>query len=173
MKHSAVITISKSNDIKNSEDIGLYFCWNGRRDAVEAALTYCEFKRYKGPSYTSYGWARLYQVIGSSFCDSSDNTSIGLGMCCDLDCDNGYNGVYIIKGWKIVGRQYIVSAEQRSHKLLDTLIYIDSKQPATEQLGEELITTLYKERCERRRRHQRHRHNRRSLAAHLHCSDRK
>lgn len=153
MKHSAVITTSKSNDIKNSEDIGLYFRWNGRRDAVEAVLTYCEFKRHRGPSYNSYGWTRLYQVIGSSFCDSSDNTSIKLDMCCNLDCDNGDNGVYIIEGWKIVGRQYIVGTEQRSHKLLDTLIYIDSKQPATEQLGEELITTLYKERCERRRRH--------------------
>lgn len=157
MKHSAVITTSKSNDIKNSEDIGLYFRWNGRRDAVEAALTYCEFKRHRGPSYNSYGWARLYQVIGSSFCDSSDNTSIRLNMCCNLDCDNGHNGVYIIEGWKIVGRQYIVGTEQHSRSLLDTLIYIDSKQPTTEQLGEELITTLYKEHCKRERRERRER----------------
>ena len=145
MGNRAVITASKSKDVKNSKNIGVYLHWNGGRDSVEAFLTYCEFKEYRSPSDDNYGWARLCQVLGNFF---GGTESLGVDNCCNLDCDNGDNGVYIIEGWKIVGRRYFVGTEQRSHNLLDTLIYIDSRQPTTEQLGKKLIKTLYKEHCE-------------------------
>ena len=145
MGNRAVITASKSKNVKNSKNIGVYLHWNGGRDSVEAFLTYCEFKEYRSPSDDNYGWARLCQVLGNFF---GGTESLGVDNCCNLDCDNGDNGVYIIEGWRIVGRQYFAGTEQRSHKLLDMLIYIDSRQPTTEQLGKRLIKTLYKEHCE-------------------------
>lgn len=44
MGNRAVITTSKSTDIKNSTDIGIYLHWNGGRDSVQAFLKYCELK---------------------------------------------------------------------------------------------------------------------------------
>lgn len=139
MGNRAVITASKSKDVKNSNDIGVYLHWNGGRDSVEAFLTYCELKGYRSPSSDNYGWARLCQVIGNWL---GGDTSVGIDNCCHLDCDNWDNGVYIIEGWKIVDRQYFEGAEQHSYKLLEMLISIDSEQPKKEQLGEERIKAL-------------------------------
>ena len=54
-----------------------------------------------------------------------------------LDGDNFDNGMYIIKGWEIVGRKYHEGPEQNEYDLLDMLIEIDANQPR--QLGEEKI----------------------------------
>ena len=59
MGNRAVITTSKSTDIKNSTDIGIYLHWNGGRDSVQAFLKYCELKGYRSPEKDNYGWARL------------------------------------------------------------------------------------------------------------------
>ena len=139
MGNRAVITASKSKDVKKSQAIGVYVHWNGGRDSVEAFLKYCELKKYRSPSDDSYGWARLCQVIGNFFGGTS---SVGIGRCEELDCDNYDNGVYIIKGWKIVGRKYNCGAEQCRYNLLKMLIEIDNAQPTKEQLGEERIKTL-------------------------------
>ena len=139
MGNRAVITASKSKDVKKSQDIGVYVHWNGGRDSVEAFLKYCELKKYRSPSDDNYGWARLCQVIGNYF---GGTTSVGIDRCERLDCDNYDNGVYIIEGWKIVGRQYHDGAEQHQYDLLQMLIKIDNAQPAKEQLGEERIKTL-------------------------------
>lgn len=69
-------------------------------------------------------------------------TSIGIDNCCHLDCDNYDNGVYIIEGWKIVGRQYHDGAEQHNYDLCAMLVDIDTKQSETEQLGKEKIKEL-------------------------------
>lgn len=142
MGNRAVITASKSLDVAESNDIGIYLHWNGGRDSVEAFLKYCELKRYRSPSEDNYGWARLCQVIANYF---GGETSVGIDNCCHLDCDNGDNGVYIIKGWKIVGRQYHDGAEQHNYNLLKMLIDIDKAQPTKEQLGEGRIKTLLEE----------------------------
>ena len=139
MGNRAVITASKSRDVAESNDIGIYLHWNGGRDSVEAFLKYCELKRYRSPSKDSYGLARLCQVIANFF---GGGNSIGIDNCCYLDCNNGDNGVYIIEGWKIVGRQYFAGTEQHNYDLCDMLIDIDLTQPETEQLGEEKIKEL-------------------------------
>ena len=139
MGNRAVITASKSLDVAKSNDIGIYLHWNGGRDSVEAFLKYCELKQYRNPSNDNYGWARLCQVIANYF---GGGNSIGIDKCCHLDCDNGDNGVYIIEGWKIVGRQYFDGTEQHNYDLYEMLIDIDLTQPETEQLGEEKIKEL-------------------------------
>ena len=142
MGNRAVITASKSKDVKKSKAIGVYVHWNGGRDSVEAFLKYCELKKYRSPGEDNFGWARLCQVIGNYF---GGTDSVGIGLCEELDCDNYDNGVYIIKGWKIVGRQYHDGAEQHYYNLLKMLIDIDKAQPTKEQLGEERIKTLLAE----------------------------
>ena len=139
MGNRAVITASKSRDVAESNDIGIYLHWNGGRDSVEAFLKYCELKRYRNPSEDNYGWARLCQVIANYL---GGETGVGIDNCCHLDCDNGNNGVYIIEGWKIVGRQYFEGTEQHNYDLCDMLVDIDLTQPETEQLGEEKIKEL-------------------------------
>lgn len=139
MGNRAVITASKAKDVAQSNDIGIYLHWNGGRDSVEAFLTYCKLKGYRKPSEDNYGWARLCQVIGNFF---DGGCSIGIDNCCHLDCDNYDNGVYIIEGWEIVGRQYHDGAEQHAYDLLEMLVEIDKNQPTKEQLGEERIEAL-------------------------------
>ena len=127
----AVITTCNAGNIAKSNEIGVYLHWNGGRDSIEAFLLYCELKGYRPPSQDSYGWARLCQVIGNFF---GGELSVGIDRCCNLDCDNWDNGVYIIDGWKIVGREYFKGAEQSDHDLLGMLVDINDAQPESEQV---------------------------------------
>ena len=136
MGNRAVITTSKSTDIKNSTDIGIYLHWNGGRDSVQAFLKYCELKGYRSPEKDNYGWARLCQVIGNFF---GGELSIGIDSCCSLDCDNWDNGVYIIKDWKTVGRKYFDGIEQDNYNLKDMLFDINEAQPEGEKLDKKVI----------------------------------
>ena len=68
-----------------------------------------------------------------------DGLSIGVGTCKHLDCDNYDNGVYLIKDWEIVGRDYFKGQEQKDYSLVGMLIAIDKSQPADMQLGESKI----------------------------------
>lgn len=132
MGNRAVITTRENF---NNNGIGIYLHWNGGRDSVEAFLKYCELKQYRTPDNDNYGWARLCQVIGNFF---GGTNSIGIDVVGNLDCNNHDNGVYIIKDWKIVGREYFDGAEQNNYKLEDMLIDIDESMPKEEQLGEYL-----------------------------------
>ena len=136
MGNRAVITTSKSTDIKNSTYCGIYLHWNGGRDSVQAFLKYCELKGYRSPEKDNYGWARLCQVIGNFF---GGELSIGIDSCCSLDCDNWDNGVYIIKDWKIVGRKYFDGIEQDNYNLKDMLFDINEAQPEGEKLDKKVI----------------------------------
>ena len=136
MGNRAVITASKSLEVKGSSDIGVYLHWNGGRDSVEAFLKYCELKGYRAPDSDNYGWARLCQVIGNFF---GGSTSIGIDKCCCLDCDNYDNGVYIIKGWEIVDRKYNRGWEQQTYPLLEMLQQINDAQPEGERLAPEVL----------------------------------
>jgi hypothetical protein len=115
--------------------IGIYLHWNGGRDSVEAFLKYCELKGYRSPSCDSYGYARLTQVISNFF---GGSLSIGIDLCSRLDCDNGDNGTYIIKGWEIVDRKYFKGAEQNEYSMTEMLQAIDEAQPEKEQLKDYL-----------------------------------
>lgn len=136
MGNRAVITASKSRYVAGSNDIGVYLHWNGGRDSVEAFLKYCELAGFRSPTHDNYGYAGLVRVISNYF---GDGLSLGIDKCSSLDCDNWDNGVYIIEGWKIVGRQYFQGVEQNTYPLLDMLLDIDQAQPTALQLGEEKI----------------------------------
>ncbi len=133
MGNRAVIT---TKDGEEDKKLGVYLHWNGGRDSVTAFLKYCKMKNYRAPETDSYGWARLCQVIGNFF---GGTTSIGIDRACCLDCNNWDNGVYLIEGWEIVGRQYFEGLEQDSYDLKEMLYEIDEAQPKQEQLGREEI----------------------------------
>ena len=139
MGNRAVITASKSEHVEETYDIGVYLHWNGGRDSVEAFLKYCELQGFRPPSADCYGYAMLCQVIANFFSDGSGGLSVGVDSCCRLDCDNFDNGVYIIQGWKIVGRKFFSGFEQNEYDLFDFLLEIDKRQPEEMQLGEERI----------------------------------
>jgi hypothetical protein len=122
-----------------SKDIGVYLHWNGGRDSVEAFIKYAELRGFRPPETDSYGWARLTQVIANFF---GGDLSIGVGKYETLDTDNFDNGVYIIKDWKIIGREFFKGDEQHEYKLLDCLLDIDKKQPREDRLGEEKIKEM-------------------------------
>lgn len=109
-----------------------YLHWNGGRDSVEAFLKYCELKGYRSPDTDCYGWARLVQVIGNFF---GGTLSVGIDTYDRLDTDNWDNGVYIIEGWNIVGREYFDGEEQYNHDLDGMLKAIDEAMPEKERLG--------------------------------------
>lgn len=132
MGNRAVIT-TKENYENNG--VGVYLHWNGGYDSVSAFLKYCELKGYRTPDTDCYGFARLCQVIGNFF---GGALSVGINTVDRLDCDNWDNGVYIIKGWKIVDRKHFDGAEQMNYKLEDMLEQIDKSMPEAEQLGEYL-----------------------------------
>ena len=139
MGNRAVITTRKNF---NNDGVGVYLHWNGGRDSVQAFLTYCKMKGYREPTSDNYGWARLCQVIGNFF---GGSTSIGIDVCNNLDCDNWDNGTYIIDGWDIVDRKYLISSEQNEYDLYNMLCEIDEAQPINEQLGAEKIRKLLDE----------------------------
>ena len=129
MGNRCVVTWSKSADPKRSTDIGVYLHWNGGRDIVEAFLKYCELRGFRTDDY---GVARFVQVVANFF---GGGDSIGVDCCCNLDCENWDNGVYVVDGWTIVGRRYFSGAEQDNYNLREMLKAIDAAQPEPERLG--------------------------------------
>ena len=132
MGNRAVITVGDEHGSFNPNGIGIYLHWNGGRDSVQAFLKYCDLHGYRSPSSDNYGWASLCQVISNFF---GGGDSIGVDKCCNLDCDNGDNGVFTIQGWEIVGRKYS-HREQNQYELDKMLIDIDKAQPEQMRIGE-------------------------------------
>ena len=129
MGNRAVITTAAN--FKNN-GVGVYLHWNGGRDSVEAFLLYCKVKGYRAPTSDCYGWARLCQVIGNFF---GGSLSLGIDTVDHLDCDNFDNGVYIIDGWDIVGREYFGDyEEQQNYDLLEMLTEINERMPEGERV---------------------------------------
>ena len=141
MGNRAVITTSRALNVETSNEIGVYLHWNGGSDSVEAFLTYCKIKGYRSPETDNYGWARLCQVIGNAL---GGTCSIGIDRCCNLDCNNWDNGVYIIENWEIVDRRFFNGAEQQNYDLLEMLISIDEEMPVKEQVGKDSIEEYIK-----------------------------
>lgn len=119
MGNRAVITTEK-------KEIGVYLHWNGGRDSVEGFLKYCKDQGHRPPETDCYGFARLCQVIGNYF---GGTTSLGIDRYENLDTDNGDNGVYIIRDWEIVGREYHKGKEQDVYPLEKMLEEIKLRQP--------------------------------------------
>ena len=128
MGNRAVITTK-------AKKTAIYLHWNGGRNSVEGFLAYCKARGFRSTDRDPYGWAYLVQVIGNFF---GDGLSVGVGNYMDMDRDNGDNGVYIIEGWEIVGREYFSGVEQGFEEgvtPMDFMKYVDECQPVRCQLG--------------------------------------
>lgn len=110
------------------KQFGVYLHWNGGRDSVTAFLEYCKRAGYRDlTSCPDYGFACLAQVIRNFM--GADGLSVGIGPLDSLDCDNGDNGLYIVDGWEIVGREFLYGEEQAEHDLDTMLAEIEKAQP--------------------------------------------
>ena len=125
MGNRAVITTQKEWNVRG---IGIYVHWCGGRKCIEGILEYCSRTNCVRPENDCYGWADLCRVISNTL-----GGSVGIDRLDRLDLDNGDNGVYIIKDWKIVGR---INADGISDKgitnqeeLDEILNEIDAEQP--------------------------------------------
>ena len=121
---------------------GVYLHCNGGRDSIEAFLKYCELKGFRNFE-DDYGMARFCQVAGNFF-----GGTLCIGIT-DSIKSPGDNGVYIIKGWEIVGREDFKGSEQMEYDLKEMLLEIDKRQPESQQLGdfltaEEVLTVEVK-----------------------------
>ncbi len=133
MGNRAIITTPR-------KELGVYLHWNGERESVEAFLAYCELKGYRTPTCdASYAFARLAQVVGNFF---GGGLSVGVVGEADIDAMAGGldNGIYLLDGWKIAGREFPYEGfvDPQCPNLTARLRAIDERQPAREQLGERL-----------------------------------
>ena len=123
--------------------IGVYMHWNGGRDSVEPILCYCKAKGYRCPESDEYGWARLCQVIANLF---GGSLSVGIDRYEVLDRNNGDNGVYVIKDWRIVKRIFFKDREeQNDYDFRWVLTEINKSMPAKERLKESELNKAYKD----------------------------
>ena len=133
MGNRAVITTE-------AKKIGVYVHWNGGRNSVDGFLAYCKAMKYRTPEEDCYGWARLVQTIANWF--GSDGLSVGIDTYKNLDTNNGDNGVYVIKDWKIVKRIHSYDKNEKpSNKedLISFLKELSRSQPKGSQLDENQI----------------------------------
>lgn len=121
MGNRAVITTVGATD----NTTGIYVHWNGGVNSIEAFCAYCDMKGFRSPDTDCYGFAYLATVIGNFF---GDGLSLGVDRIKSLDTDNYDNGVYYLKGWKIVGRSYDKPLETDKSKLYQFLLEINSVQ---------------------------------------------
>ena len=111
MGNRAVITtadaINEDGTLKGNK-IGIYVHWYGDREDIERFLKEAKEAGVRNPEYDNYGWARLCQIIANNIDGDGGikGTGVGIDILDRLDCDNGDNGVYLIKDWEIVGRMY-------------------------------------------------------------------
>ena len=132
MGNRAVITTK-------AKEIGVYLHWNGGHDSVEAFLAFCEASGFRCPEDDCYGWAYLCTVLGCFF---GDGLSLGIDKYDRLDTDNKDNGVYIIKEWKIVGREHMHHPEQQGYRWSTMLRQINERMPKHMRLSEKRLSQL-------------------------------
>lgn len=132
MGNRAVIRTTKN-------DLGVYLHWNGDIECVQAYLDFCKARDYRAPENDCYGWSYLCQVICNSF---GNGLSVGIDDVNRLDCKNGDNGVYIIKNWEIIGREYAHDDSFDVEKYDYFMTYLNSKQPEHCRLSESAIKDI-------------------------------
>ena len=119
-----------------AKDLGVYLHWNGGRDSVEAFLFYCKLKGYRKPELDNYGWARLCQVIGNFF---GGEYSVGIDVYDKLDTDNGDNGVYIIKDWQIIDKEFEPLEDRDEEQFRGMVEAINGSMGVSEQIDKETL----------------------------------
>ena len=130
MGNRAVITTPE-------RELGVYLHWNGGRASVEAFLKYCELRGFRAPDADEYGWARLCQVIANYM--GANGLSVGISRyTTDERMDPGDNGIYVIRGWRVVERVYPWEdfVEQDDYPLDEMLHDIDISQPKDQRIGD-------------------------------------
>lgn len=130
------------------QEIGIYLHWNGGRDSVEGFLLYCKMRDFRDPSSDCYGIARCVQVIANFF---GGTTSIGVDVLTSLDTDNGDNGVFWTRGWKITKREHFNGREQQ-HTIetrIEFMKFLDSQQPTAQQIFKDLSDETIKQLIEK------------------------
>jgi len=90
MGNRAVISLGKKHADSN---VGIYLHWNGSKDDIETFLNDARKLMADRIGDDTYCAARLIQVIGNLI---PGNLSFGVGLCSELDCDNGDNGTYVV-----------------------------------------------------------------------------
>jgi len=123
MGNRAVITI-KENNIPQEDWQSLYLHWNGGRDTVEPLLHVAKLYGIRCQADPSYAIARLSQLTGNTL---GGTLSIGVGTYKQLDTDNADNGVYVVKDWEIVDREYHDGYEQQEYDFNKVVSEIRSK----------------------------------------------
>lgn len=124
-----------------NKNVGVYLHWNGGIDSVTAFLEYCKLKGYRdfgGDFSDGYGIARFCQVVGNFF-----GGGLSVGIETDVKETEEYaewmdNGIYVIDGWNICKRIGYESGRE-GYELKEMLLEIDSRQPESDQLGEDYI----------------------------------
>lgn len=116
MGNRAVIVSKDTTKENQNQKIGIYLHWYGSEDSIKSFLKDAKDKGVRNViSDSSYGWARLCQVISDTLtkeCLESEyetskshayETGIGIGLVSQLDTHNYDNGVYYIdENWEIV-----------------------------------------------------------------------
>ena len=123
MGNRAVITI-KENNTPQEDWQSLYLHWNGGRDSVEPLLHVAKLYDLRCQDDPSYAIARLSQIIGNTL---GGKLSLGVGTYKQLDTDNADNGVYVVKDWEIVDREYHDGYEQQEYDFNEMVSEIRSK----------------------------------------------
>lgn len=142
MGNRAVITTVGATD----NTTGIYVHWNGGVNSIEAFCAYCDMKGFRSPDTDCYGFAYLATVIGNYF---GDGLSLGVDRIESLDTDNGDNGVYYLKGWKIVGRSegYPQKLETDKSRLYEFLLEINGAQGRKIKVSKAEIKRYCKKNC--------------------------
>tara|TARA_Y100000034_G_scaffold114228_1_gene150097 strand:- start:1767 stop:2156 length:390 start_codon:yes stop_codon:yes gene_type:complete len=91
--------------LESTPEVGIYLHWNGSPDMVEAFL---QVAKNKGIRDDDYGVARLAQIIGNAI---GGTLSMGINAIDRCDCDNGDNGLYVVRGWEVVERKHLRGIE--------------------------------------------------------------
>ena len=112
MGNRAVISF-KCEGVPKEYSPSIYLHWNGGLDSIEGFLKAHEKADFQGGDY---GIARLVQLITNYF---GGGLSVGVGVYCQMDTDNGDNGVYWIdpNTFKIVNREFKRYREQQQYNI--------------------------------------------------------
>lgn len=127
MGNRAVIVWQDRDGRYSEESTGVYVHWNGGRDSVEAFLAYCEMQGYADPADDPESIQKFANVVDWFF--GGEGRSFEVGQIANLDTDNYDNGMYVCKGWRIVGREYFRGEEQRAYDFPDMMHSINASQP--------------------------------------------
>ena len=130
MGKRAVISF-KCEGVPKEYSPSIYLHWNGGRDSIEGFLKAHEMAEFRGGDY---GIARLVQLITNYF---GGGLSVGVGVYCQMDTDNGDNGVYWIdpNTFKIVNREFKRYREQQQYNINEFANSVLDQTKLTEEVA--------------------------------------